>query len=114
MKQFEFPSEQVIYWHATAKSVLDPAEIQSDDWEHLYKLQSASARKKYCHFLLVREEMKQKQRAIKAIKKAQSVETRTRTLEERQQNPHICYGLGENILMMRIRPATINKWLNRR
>lgn len=97
-----------------AKSVLDPAKMQPDDWDYLYTLQTASARKRFCRFLFVRNEMKQKQRTLKAIKQAQGMEIRTKTLEERKQNTHISYGLGENTLMMRIRPATVHKWLNRR
>lgn len=100
--------------YSTGQEIPDPATIQPSDWEHLFTLNTHSARKKYCRFLFLKDVAKKKQLEAKAIRKAEALEQRAKVIEEKKQNSHIYYGLGGNTLLMRIRPATIDKWLNRK
>lgn len=94
--------------------VPDPTKIPSDDWEHLFILDSMSARKRYCGYLFVKDAAKRKQREDKATKRTESMEHRAKVIGEKEHNTHIYYGLGGNALLMRIRPATINKWKHKK
>lgn len=83
-------------------------------WEHLLNLPSKSARFKYYGYLFqihVRKEAKLMKKTEKSADTQARIE---RIRQERAENPHIVYGLGNVSMFLRIYDSTINHWMNNR
>ncbi|XP_076316641.1 tRNA methyltransferase roswell [Tachypleus tridentatus] len=88
-----------------------PSVLREQDMKELLSMDSRSARRKYFTFLFKKEalrisekEKKERKRAERALKKAETSEN----------NKDLEYGLGKNTMLLYIRETTINRFYNHR
>lgn len=99
-------------WHSLGYKCINPAELSEEQWQHLYELDTKHQRKRYCRYLLVRNEARAEKKELNELRKPLNEMKRERILADRESNQHIVYGVGHNSILLRISPQTINKWLN--
>lgn len=56
-------------------------------------------------------EAKGRKKELAEIERESKKGNRERILAEREANPHLSYGLGQNSLLIRVNTQTINKWI---
>lgn len=99
-------------WHSLGHKCINPAELSEEQWQHLYELDTKHQRKRYCRYLLVRNEARAEKKELKELRRQLKEGTHERIIADRESNQHIVYGVGHNSILLRISPQTINKWLN--
>lgn len=86
--------------------------MTEEEWQHLYGLEVKHQRKRYCRYLLVRNEARAEKKHSKEVEKESKKGNRERIVAERHSNQHIVYGLGHNSPLLRVTSQTVNKWIN--
>lgn len=101
-------------WHSVGYKCINPAEMTEAEWQHLYTLDAKHQRKRYCRYLLIRNQARAEKKELKEKERESKKGKRERILAERESNKHIVYGVGHNTLILRVNSQSINKWLNRK
>lgn len=88
--------------------------LKNHHWAHILSLPTKSARQRYYGYLW-QIEMRQKSSIYKKEqKKIEAMERVARIRKEREENPHIIYGLGHVSMFLRIYDSTMDHWMNAR
>lgn len=103
---------EVEQWHSRNQSCPHPDTFTPDDWHCLRAIASKTQRRKYCRHLFLKAERKRTQ-LLEKLENQQAIRVkREKTLDERETNDHIVYGLGHNSLFLRYDKKHFNHWRN--